>query len=75
MLSSQLMILNYPILSHRRSNAVSLETYPLYSECFLVVFCSSASFFDETHSQNPTNFLSGSAAYALLLFHVRGDFL
>ena len=59
------MILNYPILSHRRSNAVSLETYPLYSECFLVVFCSSASFFDETHSQNPTNFYQ---ALQLMLF-------
>ena len=64
-LSSQLMILNYPILSHRRRNAISLETYPLYSECFLVVFCSSASFFDEMHSQNPTNFYQ---ALQLMLF-------
>ena len=32
MLSTQLIILNYPvILSHRRSTTVSLETYPLFS--------------------------------------------
>ena len=31
MLSTQLIILNYPfILFHRRSTTVSLETYPLY---------------------------------------------
>ena len=46
-LSTQLIILNYPIiLSHRRSTTVSLETYPLYSYCPLPIWRQESGFTD-----------------------------
>ena len=46
-LSTQLIILNYPIiLSHRRSTTVSLETYPLYSYCPLPIWSQESGFTD-----------------------------
>ena len=51
MLSTQLIVLNYPIiLSHRRGNTVSLEAYPLLF-CWSVVTIQNTLFPEESLSQ------------------------